>query len=84
MAVEQDLLDILVCPKSRADLRLVDLPPELCAKLVERYREHFPEEPPEVRQGLLCDESQLLYPIVADIPVMLIEEALPADVLQAS
>ena len=84
MAVEQDLLDILVCPKSRAELRLVDLPPELCAKLVERYREHFPDEPPEVRQGLLCDESQLLYPIVADIPVMLIEEALPADALQIS
>ena len=84
MAVDQELLDILVCPKSRAELRLVDLPPELCAKLVERYREHFPEGPPEVKQGLLCDESQLLYPIVAEIPVMLVEEALPADALQAS
>ena len=79
-----DLLDILVCPKSKGDLRLVELPPAVCSALVDRYREHFQDEEPEVRNGLLCDESALLYPIVSDIPVMLVEEALPASVLDES
>ena len=79
-----DLLDILVCPKSKGDLRLVELPPAVCSALVDRYREHFQDEEPEVRKGLLCDESALLYPIVSDIPVMLVEEALPASVLDES
>ncbi|REJ81843.1 MAG: Trm112 family protein [Acidobacteria bacterium] len=82
MAVDRELLDLLVCPKSHGELELVELPRELCARLVERYREHFQGETPEVERGLLCRESQLLYPIVSDIPVMLIEEALPASVLE--
>jgi uncharacterized protein YbaR (Trm112 family) len=31
-----------------------------------------------VEQGLFCAESRLVYPIVSDIPIMLIDEALPA------
>ena len=76
-----DLLDILVCPKTKGELRLVELPPTVCGALVDRYREHFQDEEPKVHSGLLCDESGLLYPIVSDIPVMLVEEALPASVL---
>lgn len=76
-----DLLDILVCPKTKGELRLVDLPPAVRSALVDRYREHFQDEEPEVQHGLLCEESSLLYPIVSDIPVMLVEEALPASVL---
>lgn len=76
-----DLLDILVCPKSKGELRVVELPAAVCSALVDRYREHFQDEEPEVHRGLLCSESGLLYPIVSDIPVMLVEEALPASVL---
>lgn len=76
-----DLLEILVCPKSKGELRLVELPPTVCSALADRYREHFQDEEPKVHNGLLCDESGLLYPIVSDIPVMLVEEALPASVL---
>lgn len=82
MAVDRELLDLLVCPKSRGELELVELPREVAQRLVERYREHFDGEDPVVEQGLLCRESELLYPIVADIPVMLIEEALPASILE--
>ena len=78
MAVDQELLDILVCPKTRAELELVPLPGEICTSLVEKYREHFREEEPVVAEGLYCAESQLVYPIVSDIPIMLIDEALPA------
>ena len=81
MAVDKELLDLLVCPKSHGELELVQLPGEVCARLVERFKEHFQGEIPVVESGLLCRESQMLYPIVSDIPVMLIEEALPASAL---
>lgn len=81
MAVDQELLDILVCPKSRGELELIELPDEIRKQLAEKYREHFRDEEPIVEQGLYCEESQLVYPIVSDIPIMLIEEALPASIL---
>jgi len=78
MAIDPDLLDILICPKSRGRLELVDLPAPVRDRLVDRYREHFRDEPPVVEKGLFCAESQLVYPIVSDIPVLLVDEALPA------
>ena len=83
MAVDQELLDLLVCPKSQGELKLVELPGEVCARLIEKYSEHFRDETPVVEQGLWCRESELVYPIVSDIPVMLIDDALPASVLEA-
>jgi uncharacterized protein YbaR (Trm112 family) len=79
MAVDPELLEILVCPQSRGKLELVALPAELCARLAERYREHFRDEEPVVEQGLYCAQSGLVYPIVSDIPVLLVDEALPAS-----
>ncbi len=81
MAVDPELLEILRCPKTKGELRLVELPEEVRATLVEKYREHFRDEDPVVEQGLFSPSSQLLYPIVSDIPVMLIDEALPGSIL---
>jgi uncharacterized protein YbaR (Trm112 family) len=81
MAVDPELLAILVCPKSRGELELVSLPEELRRELVEKYREHFRDEQPVVEEGLYCATSQLVYPIVSDIPIMLVEEALPASAI---
>jgi uncharacterized protein YbaR (Trm112 family) len=78
MAVDPELLAILVCPKSRAALEVVDLPAGLKASLADKYREHFRDEEPVVEQALYCAESGLVYPIVSDIPILLIDEALPA------
>ncbi len=83
MAVDPELLEILICPKSHGALELVELPTELRRSLVEKYREHFRDEEPVVEQGLLCHESQLVYPIVSDIPIMLEDEALPASALSS-
>lgn len=79
MAVDPELLEILVCPQSRGRLEVVELPPALRERLAERYREHFRDEAPVVEQGLWCAESGLVYPIVSDIPVLLVDEALPAS-----
>jgi len=79
MPVDPELLDILVCPRSKGSLELVSLPEELRHQLAEKYREHFRDEEPTVEQGLYCSESRLVYPIVSDIPIMLVDEALPAE-----
>ena len=77
MAVDPELLAILVCPKTKGPLELVDLDPETRRALVEKYREKFRDEEPVVTQGLYSKSADLVYPIVSDIPVMLIDEALP-------
>ena len=79
MAIDPELLEILVCPQSRAPLEVIELPAEVARGLVEKYREHFRDEEPVVTQGLYCAESKLVYPIVSDIPILLVEEALPAS-----
>jgi len=81
MAVDPELLEILVCPKSKAPLELVELPTEVRTMVADKYREHFRDEEPVVEQGLYCAASGLVYPIVSDIPVMLIDEALPASAI---
>ncbi len=78
MAVDPQLLDLLVCPRSKGTLQVVPLPADLCERLVARYRESLGDEEPEVSDGLWCQESGLVYPIVSDVPVMLVAEALPA------
>ena len=54
MALSEELLGILVCPKCKGGLRLT-----------------------EGNDGLVCEDCRLLYPIRDDIPVMIIEDALP-------
>lgn len=81
MTIDPELLEILVCPQTKGSLEVVELPEETCESLVAKYREHFRDEEPVVVEGLYCEESGLVYPIVSDIPVMLIEEALPASVI---
>jgi len=81
MTVDPELLEILVCPKTKGELEVVTLPTEVRQRLVEKYREHFRDDEPVVEEGLYSADSQLVYPIVSDIPIMLIDEALPASVI---
>lgn len=54
MAVAKELLDLLVCPKSKAPL-VYDA----------------------AHSALICEQSQLVYRVEDDIPVLLVEEAEP-------
>jgi uncharacterized protein YbaR (Trm112 family) len=79
MSIDPELLSILVCPKTKGPLELVELSDETRRALVEKYREKFHDEEPVVTQGLFSSQADLVYPIVSDIPVMLIDEALPGS-----
>ena len=79
MAVDPQLLELLVCPTCKADVELRALPAPTCSMLVDRYRDKFRDEVPEVHEGLWCTSCHKTYPIVSDIPVMLVDEALPAE-----
>jgi uncharacterized protein YbaR (Trm112 family) len=54
MTVAKELLDLLVCPKSKAPLTY---------------------DP--AHNALICEQSQLVYRVEEDIPVLLVEEAEP-------
>ena len=54
MAISQELLEILACPKCKGDVQLT-----------------------EQQDGLVCNACKLKYLIKDDIPVMLIDEAVP-------
>lgn len=83
MTIDRELLDLLCCPETKAPLQLAD--EELVAKLNEAIaagrltnRLGEPVQKP-LSGGLLPEGGSLLYPIVDDLPVMLIDEAIPLD-----
>ena len=75
MAVDQELLEILACPLCKEEVKLVPLPEDRKAAVRDKFREKFRGEEPVVDEGLQCVKCHRVYPIVSDIPVMLVEEA---------
>lgn len=75
MAVDQELLEILACPLCKEEVKLVPLSEGRRGKVRDKYREKFRGEEPVVEQGLQCVKCRRIYPIVSDIPVMLVDEA---------
>jgi uncharacterized protein YbaR (Trm112 family) len=81
--VDQELLDILVCPETKQPVRLAD------GALLSRVNEAIASgtmmnrggQPVSeaVSEGLVREDGKILYPVRDDIPVMLIDEALPLD-----
>jgi len=75
MAVDQELLEILACPICKEEVKVVPLTETRRSGLRDKYREKFRGEEPVVEQGLQCVKCHRIYPIVSDIPVMLVDEA---------
>jgi uncharacterized protein YbaR (Trm112 family) len=75
MAVDQELLEILACPLCKQEVKLVPLGENVRAVVRDKFRDKFRGEEPVVEQGLQCVKCLRVYPIVSDIPVMLVEEA---------
>lgn len=83
--VDPELLEILVCPEDKTPVRPADAPllDRLNAAIRDRRVRNragqVVEE--EVSEGLVRADRRYLYPVRDDIPVMLIEEAIPLDQL---
>ena len=77
------LLEILCCPETKQDVSLA--PEALVARLNDGVAEgKLLNKAGRVVQekldgGLLRADGKVLYPVREDIPVMLIEEAIPLD-----
>ena len=56
-------------------MKLVPLDGRARTAVRDKFREKFRSEEPVVEQGLQCVKCRRIYPIVSDIPVMLVEEA---------
>jgi uncharacterized protein YbaR (Trm112 family) len=66
---------MLACPICKEEVRTVPLPEARRAALRDKFREKFRGEEPVVEEGLQCVKCRRIYPIVSDIPVMLVDEA---------
>ena len=81
MTIDPKLLEILVCPVDKTPLEVMELPNEVRARLVEKYREQFKDEDPVVEIGLASPAGRV-YPVVSGIPVMLVDEALTREEIE--
>ncbi len=81
--VDQELLDILVCPENKTTVKLVDddalakINGAIQAKTLKNRAGETIEE--SIDGGLLREDGVYLYPIRDDIPIMLIDESIPMD-----
>ena len=81
--IRPELLDILRCPETHQ--RLSPAPPEIIGNLNERIRAgqvrnragQTITEPLEA--ALLREDKRVLYPVRANLPILLIQEALPTE-----
>ncbi|HEY5609712.1 MAG TPA: Trm112 family protein [Thermoanaerobaculia bacterium] len=76
MAVDAELLEILACPICKEEVKVVPLVEPRKSEIRDKYRDKFRGEEPVVEEGLQCVKCGRIYPVVSDIPVMLVEEAI--------
>lgn len=81
--VDKELLDILCCPETKQDVSLIDK--ELIGKINAKIEKGQVKNrggdvvKEKIDGGLIREDKKYIYPIREDIPIMLIDEALPCD-----
>jgi uncharacterized protein YbaR (Trm112 family) len=79
--VDPELLEILACPEDKTPVRLAEA--EILETLNERIRQGSVQNrggetvSEEIVEGLVREDGKYLYPVRDDIPIMLIDEAIP-------
>ncbi|MCS6896823.1 MAG: hypothetical protein NZM29_02535 [Nitrospira sp.] len=85
MSIDPELLSILCCPETKQTVKVAD--DSLVSSLNEQIRQGKIKNRADrvvmdiLKGGLIRADGKVLYPIVDDIPVMLIEEGIPIDQL---
>jgi uncharacterized protein YbaR (Trm112 family) len=81
--VDKELLDILCCPETKQNVKLVE--GDVIARINVKIKEGALKNrggdviKEAIDSGLLREDKKYLYPIREDIPIMLIDEAIPFD-----
>ncbi|MDB5049973.1 MAG: uncharacterized protein JWO30_3044 [Fibrobacteres bacterium] len=81
--VDQELLDMLCCPETKEDVSLAamgiieDLNRKVEAGQLRNRGGEIVKE--KMDSGLIRADRKYLYPIREDIPIMLIDEAIPLE-----
>jgi uncharacterized protein YbaR (Trm112 family) len=75
MALQPQLLEILACPICKEEVRPVPLSEARRVTVRDKFRDKMRGEELVVEEGLQCVKCHRVYPIVSDIPVMLVDEA---------
>ncbi|MGI6460725.1 MAG: Trm112 family protein [Candidatus Hydrogenedentales bacterium] len=83
--IDQELIDILVCPENKSKVTLAEQPLVDKANaaieartLTSRGGEIIDEK---IEGGLVREDGVYMYPIREEIPIMLIDEAIPLEQL---
>ena len=80
MPVNEELLEILVCPETKQSLRvadaavIADLNEKIKAGTLRNRGGERPEK--QLTEGLVREDGRVLYVVDDDIPVMLVEESI--------
>jgi len=85
MAINKELLEILCCPESRVELRELT-PAEIAAvnQQIETGAVKFKDGKPvekALREGLITVDTQTIYRVDDEIPIMLVEMGIPTEQL---
>jgi len=79
--IDPDLLSILCCPETHQDVRLAEpaLVDKLNAQIAAGALKNRAGQPVQekIDAGLIRADGKFLYPVRKDIPVMLVDEAIP-------
>ena len=83
--VDPELVEILVCPKTREHVELasVEIVEQINQAISAKRIRNVDDQPvtEALQDGLIRDDGKIIYPIRDCIPVMLIGEGIPMDQL---
>ena len=81
--INKELLEILCCPETKQDIEYVEgeiienINNEIKKGTLKNRGDEIVKDP--IDAGLLREDRKYIYPIREDIPIMLIDEAIPFE-----